>query len=790
MKKIFNYIIFIILLIFPFLVKAYGIENYFINATVQESGDLLVEEYFYLNGEFNGFERTIEYYNDNAYPFDENMESYGGSDIHNGTGIIIHEIKGLDINSNFNFSNTIGDTFNEVNYAQKGDYGVYTKTDNYSGVSLLIYNPSNKNRAFYIKYTLKDMAIMHNDVAEIGWNIVGNELSESVAHFKAYVNFPNHQNELKGWAHGPLKGQITILNNQKIEVKIDGLYSYRAIDVRATFDKELIPNSTKKTGVNALEKILKYEEDKAAQANYERVNQEKIRERQAEESLFTFENNITRYNYENALHKISFLSNGDKKQELLNKLSILKIKLDEIEEETALESVKRAEEEQIFYDYEKAIKDVYVLDNEELKKELNNRLEIVMNKIIQNKEKMERINYIKGFILFLIIIGCAAAIYIKYDKEFKPDFNEKYYRDFPSYIHPTTLSYLFNRKITNDALSASILDLIRKKVITYEKISSKNYKLNNNSQNFTNLSDVENRLLKLIFNNKNNIELTELKRDAKKKYRTFITNWTNFVTISEKTAKEEEFFIDDISYNEVNTKYITKRNNILIISIFFLFVFPFASFILWGYLIYLYLKEKKDYTKFIICFVLVLTMIISAMFAIIISANQHFIKNSIPYILINILFAIITMIYIFKAVKKTQKGINQYSRWSAFKRFLEDFSRMDTRELPEIVLWEQYLVYATVLGCADKLSKVMEIKAQELGMESRMNDFIDLRDVYYVNRIITSNVRGSVSTARSAQSAATSSSSSSGGFSSGSGGGGGFSSGGGSFGGGGGGGRF
>lgn len=790
MKRIFKYLIFSILLIFPFLIKAEGIENYYINATVQESGDLLVEEYFYLNGEFNGFERIIEYRNDNRYPFDANMESYGGSDIHNGSGIVIHEIKGLDINPNFDFSNTYGDNFTEVDYAERGDYGVYTETNDYNGVSLLIYNPNSKNKAFYIKYTLKDMAIMHNDVAEIGWNIVGNALTESVAHLKAYVNFPNNQNDLKGWAHGPLKGQITILNNQKLEVKIDGLYSYRAIDVRATFDKEATSNSTKKTNVDALDKILKYEEDKAAQANYERVNQEKIRERQAEESLFEFENNLTRYNYEYALDRISVLNDGDKKQEFLNKLALLKEKLDQIEEETALESVRRAEEYQEYYDYENALRDVYVLDNIELKNSLNNRLEVVKNIIVEKEEKLEKTNYIKSFVLFLIIIGCAISIYLKYDKEFKPDFEGQYYRDFPSNIHPTTLSYLFSRKVTNDALSASILDLIRKKVITYEKLSSKNYKLNNNFENFSNLSDIENRLLKLIFNDKNTIELKELKMDAKKKYGKFITNWTNFVTISEKIAKEEEYFIDDVYYNEENSKYISKRNTVLIISIFFLFVFPFVSFILWGYLIYLYLKEKKDYTKFIIGFVLVLCMIAAVVFSILVEVNQHFVKGSIPYILMNIVFAVITMIYIFKAVKKTQKGINEYSKWTAFKRFLEDFSRMDTRELPEIVLWEQYLVYATVLGCADKLSKVMEIKAQELGMASEMDDFIDLRDVYYVNRIITSNVRDSVSTARSAQSAATSSSSSSGGFSSGSGGGGGFSSGGGSFGGGGGGGRF
>lgn len=790
MKKIVNYIIFSALLLFPFLVKAEGIENYYINATVQNNGDLLVEEYFYLNGEFNGFERIIEYNNDRAYPFDENMESYGGSQLHNGDGIVIEEVKALDINPNFDFSNTVGSFFTEVNYASKGDYGVYTKTDKYNGISLLIYNPSSKNKAFYIKYILKNMAIMHNDVAELGWNIVGNELSESVAHFKGYVNFPNNQTDLRGWAHGPLKGKITILNKQKIEVSIDGLYSYTAIDVRATFDNSVISNSTKKTGVNALEKILRYEEDKAAQANYERVNQEKIREREAEESLFSFENNITRYNYNYALEKIYLVSDYNKQQELLNKLANLKEKLDKVEEERALKSVENAEIDSTFYNYENALEDVFIIDNQELKERLNNRLEIVKSIIIQNESEMEKANYAKAIILFLIIIGCAVVVYLKYDKEYKSDFNHKYYRDLPSSIPPTTLSYLFNRKITNDALSASILDLIRKKIITYEKIDSKNYKLYNNSINFSNLSEVENRLLELIFNDENEIELKQLKKDAQKKYSKFITNWTNFVKASEKVAKKEEYFIGDSDYNVKSTKYIKKRNNILFISIFFLFFLPIVSFIMWGYLIYMYLKEKKEYTKFVLCAILVLCMIMSLFFAISVGINQHFVRNSIPYILMNIVFAIIVMIYIFKALKRTQKGVNEYSKWKAFKRFLEDFSRIDTRELPEIVLWEQYLVYATVLGGADKLSKVMEIKAEELGMSNEINDFASLRDIYYVNRIITSNVRNSVSTARSAHAAATSSSISSGGFSGGSGGGGGFSSGGGSFGGGGGGGRF
>ena len=54
----------------------------------------------------------------------------------------------------------------------------------------------------------------------------------------------------------------------------------------------------------------------------------------------------------------------------------------------------------------------------------------------------------------------------------------------------------------------------------------------------------------------------------------------------------------------------------------------------------------------------------------------------------------------------------------AHKRFLEDFSRFDEKELPEVILWDKYLVYASILGCADELSKQMEVKINAMDTSS------------------------------------------------------------------------
>ena len=123
----------------------------------------------------------------------------------------------------------------------------------------------------------------------------------------------------------------------------------------------------------------------------------------------------------------------------------------------------------------------------------------------------------------------------------------------------------------------------------------------------------------------------------------------------------------------------------------------------------------------------------------------------------------------------------------AHKRFLEDFSRFDEKELPEVILWDKYLVYATILGCADKLSKEMKIKVDTFDQDSTTYMGYDpFLTHYFITASVYSSINSGVHTAVSSSrsSIASSRSSSGGGF------GGGSIGGGGSFGGGGGGGRF
>jgi len=105
------------------------------------------------------------------------------------------------------------------------------------------------------------------------------------------------------------------------------------------------------------------------------------------------------------------------------------------------------------------------------------------------------------------------------------------------------------------------------------------------------------------------------------------------------------------------------------------------------------------------------------------------------------------------------------------KLFLQEFSRINTKEVMEVHLWDEYLMFAYLFGIADKVAKQLKNMYPEV---LQQYEGIDYDTIIFVNMISSR----SVSAASSARSAAESYSAGGGGFSSGGGGGGSFGGGG------------
>ena len=61
-----------------------------------------------------------------------------------------------------------------------------------------------------------------------------------------------------------------------------------------------------------------------------------------------------------------------------------------------------------------------------------------------------------------------------------------------------------------------------------------------------------------------------------------------------------------------------------------------------------------------------------------------------------------------KANVLTQKGVDSKEKWKGLKKYMEDFSLLNEKEIPAIEVWEHYLVYATAFGIADKVLKQLK----------------------------------------------------------------------------------
>lgn len=107
------------------------------------------------------------------------------------------------------------------------------------------------------------------------------------------------------------------------------------------------------------------------------------------------------------------------------------------------------------------------------------------------------------------------------------------------------------------------------------------------------------------------------------------------------------------------------------------------------------------------------------------------------------------------------------------KKFLVDFSRIGTREVLEVHLWNEYLTFAYLFGIADKVTKQLKNLYPEV-VQCMSNNNIDYGMLLYINHISTS----SVNAASTAKAKAEGYSAGGGGFSSGGGGGGSFGGGG------------
>ena len=250
MKKVW---ILLIIFLCPLVIKAENITNYYINATLNSNGDLLVEEYIELKENTNYFERNI-YYKDNTLkvPAYDNFIEY--NKLNNGSSIQFLTIGSIPEVKNNTEEITGVKEFSKTNVAHTGDTNIYILRNDEDKDYLRIYKDD--NNAYYLKYVIKDLAVKYNDIGEIYFNILKNN-PDRIKNLKITINLPNN-NKAYTFTKGKNVKKVTN-NNYKLSYQYKDIKEQEDIKLRILFNKDIVNNSLKENNTQTLAEILSFE---------------------------------------------------------------------------------------------------------------------------------------------------------------------------------------------------------------------------------------------------------------------------------------------------------------------------------------------------------------------------------------------------------------------------------------------------------------------------------------------------------------------------------------------------
>lgn len=291
-----------------------------------------------------------------------------------------------------------------------------------------------------------------------------------------------------------------------------------------------------------------------------------------------------------------------------------------------------------------------------------------------------------NFILGALLVGLC-IIFLTYgiikSKKFRTTVkNANYFRDIPKRLNLLEYQVLLPSKITNalssNLIIATILDLTNRKILNMETLKSSNkkkqsdYEYNvsiNKNADFTKLYPYEKQILSLIFSDQistdfNVSNYTEKTVELNARFKEISNNSKLVRQISKASTKK---LIDNKTiYKKVKTSLIL---NFIILIVVLLIVFLLNTLVI---------NPDKSFgiIEFIISFVF------TAFFSfIVIVILDDFFKIPID--------------------KYTQDQKEVLGLW----KYLKDYSLIKDRYPIELSIWNEYLVFASLFGIADKVAK-------------------------------------------------------------------------------------
>ena len=245
----------------------------YIDATVQSNGDVSVKELVVVSGTIEDYHKSLLYRNSRLEKHDE--IDYLRDAIYNATSIedISISIKNFS-STKIYYKNLFDKDFKPLEkfyFKEDIEEMGYIESSIQDGKYYKFYsNQKNTITGLLFEYTLKNVVVLHNDIAEI-YSAFFPTLESDLSYLEIRVHVGEQVDYLKMWAHGDLSSQVTKIDDTAIAT-YSKLSKNTQLSFRVVFSKDnlSITNPLKQSKVSSLKNIVELEEKNTHQMNIQK----------------------------------------------------------------------------------------------------------------------------------------------------------------------------------------------------------------------------------------------------------------------------------------------------------------------------------------------------------------------------------------------------------------------------------------------------------------------------------------------------------------------------------------
>ena len=308
----------------------------------------------------------------------------------------------------------------------------------------------------------------------------------------------------------------------------------------------------------------------------------------------------------------------------------------------------------------------------------------------------------------------------------------KYFRDIPreatatpaeaTYLYQFDKTRLDTGKVQSKAVASTILNLCYKKKISLRpEANNKVYIKIISDESGLKEDELEiYTLLEKVADDKEEFEISELNKYAKKNYSQYSVAIDKFVNSARNSLYELNLI--DKKQESLYTKYGNadgKRGLLKYISMF-MFIFEISAFIPVFKTKLMYVGAFDLFEGLLVISIVLLPLTLVSMHY---WTLQGRMKNKIAVL--------------------TDEGKQEKAEWIGLANFMKDYSLLNEKDILSLAVWEKYLIYATAFGISDKVIEQMKAKYPEVFIKEKWDDdkmlqeypilHFALNPVYYID---------------------------------------------------------